>query len=90
MFKDVPGLPPDQEIEFTTDLVIRTAPMSKDPYQMASIKLAGLKVQLQELLDKGLIQPSVSLCGASVLFIKKNDETLSICIDCKELNKVTI
>ena len=61
VFQEVPGLPPDREIEFTIDLVPGAAPISKTTYRMGPAELAELKTQLQELLDKGLIQPSVSL-----------------------------
>jgi len=60
VFQEVPGLPSDLEIEFTIELVPGTVPISKAPYQMALAELTELRVQLQELLDKGLIQLSVS------------------------------
>jgi len=60
VFQEVPGLPPDREIKFTIDLVPGTVPTSKAPYRMTPIELAELKIQLQELLDKGFIQPGVS------------------------------
>jgi len=60
VFVEVPGLPPDREIEFAIDLVPGTILISKAPYRMAPVKLAELKVQTQEMLDKGQICPSVS------------------------------
>ena len=60
------------------------------PYMMALVELQELRVQLQELLDKGFIRPSTSPWGASVLFVKKKDRTLRLCIDYKQLNRVTI
>ena len=87
---DLPGLPPDGEVEFTIDFVSRTTPISKAPYRMAPIELKELKVQLQELLDKGFIRPIVSSWGAPVLFVKKKDGSMRLCIDYRELNKVTI
>ena len=57
---------------------------------MAPAELKELKVQLQELLDKGYIRPSVSPWGAPVLFVKKKDGTMKLCIDYRQLNKVTI
>jgi len=60
VFQEVPGLPPKREIEFAIELVPGTAPISKAPYKMAPAELTELKTQLQELLDKGLIQPSIS------------------------------
>ncbi|KAJ8769788.1 hypothetical protein K2173_007648 [Erythroxylum novogranatense] len=74
---ELPGLPPDWETEFEIDLVSGTTPISIPPYRMAPVELRELKAQLQELLDKGFIRPSVSPWGAPVLFVKKKDETLS-------------
>ena len=88
--EDLPGLPPNREIEFVIDLVPGTAPISKAPYRMAPTELKELKVQLQELLDKGFIRPSFSPWGAPVLFVKKKDGSMRLCIDYRELNKVTI
>ena len=89
VFQEVPGLPPDREMEFAIDLVSGTAPISKAPYRMAPMELVELKKQLQELLDKGLIRPSVSPWGAPVLFVKKKDGSLRLCIHYRELNRVT-
>uniref|UniRef100_A0A2N9HQ68 Retrotransposon gag domain-containing protein n=1 Tax=Fagus sylvatica TaxID=28930 RepID=A0A2N9HQ68_FAGSY len=71
--EDLPGLPPDREIEFSIDLLSGTTPISNAPYRMAPVELEELKKQLLELLDKGFIRPSVSHWGASVLFVKKED-----------------
>ena len=87
---DLPGLPPEQEIDFPIDLVPGTAPISLPPYRMAPAELKELKTQLQELVDRGFIRPSVSPWGAPVLFVKKNDGTWRLCIDYRQLNKVTI
>ncbi|KAA0056645.1 ty3-gypsy retrotransposon protein [Cucumis melo var. makuwa] len=84
------GLPPPREIDFVIELEPDTAPISKAPYRMAPVELKELKVQLQELLDKGFIRPSVSPWGAPVLFVKKKDGSMRLCIDYRELNKVTV
>ena len=88
--KELPGLPPNIEIEFSIDLQPSTTPISQAPYRMAPTELKELKVQLQELLDKGFIRPSVSPWGAPVLFMKKKDGSLRLCIDYRRLNRVTI
>ena len=64
--------------------------MSRAPYRMAPMELKELKSQLQELMDKGFIRPSVSLRGAPVLFVKKKNGTLRMCIDYQKINKVTV
>ena len=82
MFPDaIPGLPPKRDIDFTIELVPGVAPVSKTPYKMSTPEMLELKIQLQELLEKKYIQPSVSPWGASVLFVKKKDCALSLCID---------
>ncbi|KAA0042442.1 putative Retrotransposon protein [Cucumis melo var. makuwa] len=78
---------PPWEIDFTIELEPGTAPISRAPYRMAPAELKELKVQLQELLDKGFIRPSVSLWEAPVLFVKKKDGSMHLCIDYRELNK---
>ncbi|GKV03839.1 hypothetical protein SLEP1_g16082 [Rubroshorea leprosula] len=88
--EDLPGLPPDREVEFAIDLVPGTGPVSKAPYRTAPAELKELKVQLEELLEKGFIRPSVSPWGAPVLFVKKKDGSMRLCIDYRELNKVTV
>ncbi|XP_043813425.1 uncharacterized protein LOC122721247 [Manihot esculenta] len=88
--EELPGLPPDREIEFSIDLNPSTTPISMAPYRMAPAELKELKAQLQELLDKGFIRPSVSPWGAPVLFVKKKDGSLRLCIDYRQLNRVTV
>ncbi|KAM1179409.1 hypothetical protein ACFX2G_018988 [Malus domestica] len=79
--EDLPGLPPDRDVEFVIDLLPGTNPISLTPYRMAHAELRELKVQLQELVDKGFIRPSISPWGAPVLFVRKKDGTLRQCID---------
>jgi hypothetical protein len=87
---ELPGMPPDRDIEFAIELQPGTTPISKRPYWMPPIELAELKKQLQELLDKGFIRPSTSPWGCPALFMKKKDESLRLCIDYRPLNAVTI
>ncbi|KAM2519449.1 hypothetical protein ACFX1W_000071 [Malus domestica] len=88
--EDLLGLPLDREVEFVIDLLPGTNPISLTLYRMAPTELKELKVQLQELVDKGFIQPSTSPWGAPVLFVRKKDRTLRLCIDYMQLNRVTI
>ncbi|KAA0065337.1 ty3-gypsy retrotransposon protein [Cucumis melo var. makuwa] len=88
--EELPGLPPHREVEFAIELEPGTIPISRAPYRMVPIELKELKVQLQELLDKGFIRSSVSPWGAPVLFVKKKDGSMRLCIDYRELNKVTV
>jgi hypothetical protein len=87
---ELPGMPPDGDIEFDIKLQPGTTPISKRPYRMPPAELAELKKQLQELLDKGFIRPSTSPWGCPALFVKKKDESLRLCIDYCPLNAVTI
>ncbi|KAL6277398.1 hypothetical protein ACE6H2_020999 [Prunus campanulata] len=87
---DLPGLPPQRETEFTIELLPGTNPIYQAPYRMAPAELRELKIQLQELVDLGFIRPSVSPWGAPVLFVKKKDGTMRLCIDYRQLNKVTV
>ena len=87
---DIADLPPNREVEFTIDLIPGTDPISIPPYWMAPVELGELKAQLEELSSKGFIRPSISPWGAPVLFMKKKDGSLWLCIDYRQLNKVTI
>ncbi|WMV33308.1 hypothetical protein MTR67_026693 [Solanum verrucosum] len=87
---DLLGMPPDRDIDFYIDLEPGTHPISIPPYRMAPTELRELKVQIQELLDKGFIHPSASPWGAPVLFVKKKDGSMRMCIDYRQLNRVTI
>ncbi|GAA0145742.1 hypothetical protein LIER_05866 [Lithospermum erythrorhizon] len=88
--KDLPGLPPNTEIEFSIEELSGTAPISIAPYKMAPTELKELITQLQELLEKGFIRPSYSQWGAPVLFVKKKDGTMRLSIDYRQLNNVII
>ncbi|KAL5855345.1 hypothetical protein ACOSQ4_005147 [Xanthoceras sorbifolium] len=88
--EELPDLPPVREVEFVIDVIPGTAPVSIAPYRMAPAELKELKLQLQKLLDKGFIRPSVSPWGAPVLFVKKKDGSMRLCIDYRQLNKLTI
>ncbi|KAI3765101.1 hypothetical protein L2E82_15127 [Cichorium intybus] len=87
---ELPGLPPDRQLEFTIDLVPGAAPIARAPYRLAPSEMAELRKQLQELLDRGFIRPSTSPWGAPILFVKKKDGSMRMCIDYRELNKITI
>jgi hypothetical protein len=88
--EEVPGLPPKRDLNFSIDLVPGAVPASRVPYRMRTPKLIELKVQLKEMLDKGYIRWSISPWGAPALFVRKNDGTLRLCIDYRQLNKMTI
>ncbi|KAJ9539354.1 hypothetical protein OSB04_032087 [Centaurea solstitialis] len=88
--EDLPGIPPEREVEFGIDLVPGAAPVARTPYRFAPPELQELSNQLQELSAKGFIRPSSSPWGAPILFVKKMDGSLRMCIDYRELNKVTI
>ncbi|GJV20852.1 putative reverse transcriptase domain-containing protein [Tanacetum coccineum] len=88
--EELPGIPPIRDVEFNIELIPGAEPISKAPYRMAPIELKELKDQLQELLERGFIRPSVSPWGAPVLFVKKKDGSMRLCIDYRELNKITI
>jgi hypothetical protein len=81
VFKEVPRLPPKRDSDFSINLMPGAAPVSKNPYRMSTPELNELQMQLEELLNKGYIRPSVSPWGALVLFVKKKDRTLRLCID---------
>ncbi|GJR06478.1 putative reverse transcriptase domain-containing protein [Tanacetum coccineum] len=88
--EDLPGLPPARPVEFHIDLIPGAAPVARAPYRLAPSEMKELSEQLQELSDKGFIRPSSSPWGASVLFIKKKDGSFRMCIDYRELNKLTV
>ncbi|XP_017416566.1 uncharacterized protein LOC108327363 [Vigna angularis] len=87
---EVPGLPPPREVEFTIDLVSTTGPVSIAPYRMSPAELVELKKQIEDLMDKQFIRPSASPWGVPVLLVKKKDGSSRLCIDYRQLNKLTI
>jgi hypothetical protein len=88
--EELPGMPPEREVEFYIDLIPGTTPIAKRPYRMAPTELAELKLQIAELQQKGYICPSSSPWGAPVLFVTKKDGSMRMCIDYRSLNEVTI
>jgi len=87
---DINSLPPEREIEFSIDLIPGAEPVSVEPYRMSPLELKELKSQLEELIPKHFIRPSVTPWGALVLLVKKKDGSMRLCIDYRQLNKVTI
>jgi hypothetical protein len=88
--EDLSGMPPDWDVEFIIELQLGTAPISRWSYKMTHKELTELKVQLNELLDKGYVHPSSSPCGCPTLFVKKKDQSLRLCVDYRSLKAVTI
>ncbi|KAK1668048.1 hypothetical protein QYE76_056207 [Lolium multiflorum] len=88
--KELPGMPPDREIEFTIDLIPGTTPIAQPPYKMGPKELVELKAQIDELEQKGFIQESVSPWGTPVIFVDKRDGGRRMCGDYRNLNNVTI
>ncbi|GKC78493.1 putative reverse transcriptase domain-containing protein [Tanacetum coccineum] len=84
------GLPPIRQVEFQIDLIPGVAPVARAPYRLAPSEMKELPDQLQELSNKGFIRPSSSPWGAPVLFVKKKDGSFRMCIDYRELNKLTM
>ncbi|GJR13070.1 putative reverse transcriptase domain-containing protein [Tanacetum coccineum] len=87
---DLSGLPPIREIEFQIELIPRATSVAKSPYRLGPYELEELSGQLKELQDKGFIRPSLSPWGASILFVKKKVGYFIMCIDYRELNKLTV
>ncbi|KAK4389603.1 Transposon Ty3-G Gag-Pol polyprotein [Sesamum angolense] len=87
---DLPGLPPHREVDFTIETLPGVAPISIAPYRIAPMELQELKKQLEELLEKGFVRPSTSPWGAPVLFVKKKDGSMRLCVDYRQLNRVTV
>jgi hypothetical protein len=87
--EEVPGMPPDRDIEFVIDLIPGTSPIAKRPDRMAAPELAELKKQLAELQRSGFIRLSSSPWGAPVLFVEKKDKSMRMCVDYRSLNEIT-
>ncbi|GJU61187.1 putative reverse transcriptase domain-containing protein [Tanacetum coccineum] len=87
---DLPGLPSTRQVEFQIDLIPGVAPVARAPYRLAPSEMKELSKQLKELSDKGFIIPSSSLWGAPVLFVKKKDGSFQMCIDYREMKKLTV
>ncbi|GJU82501.1 putative reverse transcriptase domain-containing protein [Tanacetum coccineum] len=88
--KDLLGLPPLRQVNFQINLIPGVVPVARAPYRLTPSEMQELSNQLQELADRGFIQPSTSPWGAPVLFVKKNDGSFRMCIDYRELNKLTV
>ncbi|GJV41953.1 putative reverse transcriptase domain-containing protein [Tanacetum coccineum] len=88
--EDLPSIPPTRQVEFQIDLIPGAAPVARAPYRLAPFKMKELSDQLKELSNKGFIRPSSSPWGSPVLFVKKKDGSFRMCIDCRELNKLTV
>jgi hypothetical protein len=88
--EELPGMPPDRDIEYVTKLKPGTAPIYKTPYRMATPELDELKEHIKELLEKGFIRPSPSPWGAPMIFVLKKDGTQRLCMDYRALNEVTV
>jgi len=87
---EIPELPPSRDIDFTIDLIPEAAPISMAPYRMAPAELAELKKQIEDLVEKKFIQLSASPWGAPILLVKKKDGSSRLCVDYRQLNKLTI
>jgi hypothetical protein len=88
--EELPGMPPDRDIEFIIELIPGTAPIAQRPYRMNPQELIELKKQLDDMLRKRLIRPSASPWGSPIIFVDKRDGTIRLCVDYRKLNDVTI
>jgi hypothetical protein len=88
--EELPGMPPNKEVEFAIDLLPETTPTPKQSYRMSVEELKELKKQLTELQEVGYIRSNSSLCGASVLFVQKKDGSQRMCVDYRSINDVTV
>ena len=88
--EELPGLPPERAVEFSIEFIPGTGPVFRRPYRMSQNDLAEMKVQLQELLDKGFIRPSSSSWGYPAMFVDKKDQSKRLVVDYRPLNEVTV
>jgi hypothetical protein len=88
--EELPGMPPDRDIEFVIELKPGTAPIYKTPFRMTTPELAELKEHIRELVEKGFIRPTSSPWGAPVIFVLKKDGTQRLCVDYRALNEVIV
>jgi hypothetical protein len=88
--EDLPGMPLERASEFKIELQPGTTAIAKAPYKMSLLELVELKVQLQDLIDKGFIHPSSSPWGCVALFVSKKGKDLRLCVDYRPLNAVTM
>jgi hypothetical protein len=87
---ELPGMPPDRDVEFVIEFKSGTAPIYNSPFRMTTLELAELKEHIKELLEKGSICPSSSPWGAPVIFVLKKDGTQRLCVDYRALNEVIV
>jgi hypothetical protein len=88
--KELPGMPPDRDIEFVIELKPGTAPIYKTPLRITTPELSELKEHIKELLEKGFICPTSSPWGAPMIFVPNKDGTQRLCVDYRALNEVTV
>ncbi|GJU51729.1 putative reverse transcriptase domain-containing protein [Tanacetum coccineum] len=88
--ENLSDLPLVRQVEFQIDLMPGAALVARAPYRLAPSEMQELSNQLQELANRGFIRPSTSPWGALVLFVKKKDGSFRMCIDYRELNKLTV
>nr|GEV75936.1 putative reverse transcriptase domain-containing protein [Tanacetum cinerariifolium] len=89
-YQDLPGLPLTQQVEFQIDLIPSAAPVAEAPYRLAPSEMKELSEQQKELSDKGFIRPSSLPWGAPILFVKNKNGSFQMCIDYREMNKLTV
>jgi hypothetical protein len=87
---ELPGMPPDRDIEFVIELKFRTTPIYKTPFRMTTPELPKLKEHIKEQLEKRFIRPNSSPWGALMIFVPKKDDTQRLCMDYRALNEVTV